>query len=84
MSESLKFVKPFFEAEVTRDNGYSPTFIEYTKLLIESAERGERYKQALEDIRRILDLYPHIDYSKSVTRRRLFDLANEALEGESE
>ena len=43
---------------------------------------NQRYKQALEDIRRILDLYPHVDYSKSVTRRRLFDLANEALEGE--
>lgn len=40
-----------------------------------------RYKQALEDMKRILDTYPHVDYSKNVTRRRLFDLARQALEG---
>ncbi len=47
-------------------------------------EQNQQYRQSLEDIKRILDTYPHVDYSKSVTRRRLFDLANKALEQEND
>lgn len=54
---------------------------ELSKVINEQSKENQRYKQALEDIKRILDTYPHVDYSKGVTRRRLFDLANEALKG---
>lgn len=62
--------------------GTEDAFLVSEKWRMEAEQQNKRYREALRDLKRILDTYPHVDYSKGKTRRRMFDLANKALEGE--